>query len=192
MNKAGYTLIEILLTLAILAILGGISTISYQGYNKITLDHTKKDLHTAGKVFVKAVQNCIMATGGWRVEKATGDPDDSTDDIMPCNTGTDSSKLKKLLKFNCPKDAICTPHVNNSTHVNNKTKFYCLKISDNKKKLQILSFVNFNNPSHSEIYCWTGAGITLTNQHCKEKGSNVVARRTGGTTSPPKPKPCEW
>ena len=117
MHKAGFTLIECLLVCALLAILLGISTISY---NKWNLSFTKKDLHIAGKVFAKSFKNCISASGGWKIKKVNGT------DAFPCkiedsDPDTLKKKLKDRLNFACPKDATCDTHTHSDTHTNTDT-----------------------------------------------------------------------
>ena len=135
MNKAGYTLVEILIVLSILSIIGGISTISY---NKYIENFTKQDLHMAGKVFVRSVERCINAVGAWKVKN------NLNADIFPCKV-LDSTNLKSAFKFTCPAKSDCKPKYNTTS------EHYCLFIRTQNHSVVVR--INTNNISEYSIFC---------------------------------------
>ena len=147
-KNTGYTLIEILTTMAILSILSCVAYVSYQGY---TLSVHKKDLKTHAEIFARAVQNCISVNGKWSVRGLTQQGVPGAD-ITPCDTNVgdnieqENKKLKSILDFTCPAKAKCHTHTQN-----NNTCLYIQK-EVSGKKLLVISRVNYNT-RNVQIWC---------------------------------------
>ena len=153
-NKKGYTLIEILMVLTLIAIVSGIATISYRGYN---LSVNKKDLKLHGELFANMVKNCVYGFGGWQPNPG----------IFPCKAD-DTAQLKSKLTFTCPPDATCQAHTNPGD------KYYCLSIRKqvSGKKLQVLTRIPYNNPTDNQIWCGeVSAYIPEGGKTCKDSES---------------------
>ncbi len=173
MNRtAGYTLVEILLTIGILSIISGIAYVSYQDQ---TLRTNKNDLKLHAELFASAVKNCITISGGWKItllDSNTGIPDQANT-ATPCKAeGTPQKPLKDDLKeklnFTCPAGAEC------QTHTEDANESTCLSITKkvSGKYLQVLSRVSYSNKYPSQIWCGTmtseSAYLTLNRLTCKK------------------------
>ncbi len=182
-NK-GYTLIEILITLAMISVLSGIAYVSYQGY---TLSVAKKDLKLNGKLFVDSVSGCVSVNGDWEITFLTPAGLPGTNKEKPCDTHDsnpekEKGKLQSMLDFTCPPGATCFTHTNGTTH------YTCLEIRKevSGKKLQIVSRVNGEKPSEHQILCGeVSAYISLSDSTCQKNGdANLIA---GGLKDD-----CDW
>ena len=160
MTKAGYTLIEILVTLSLIAILIGIATISYNNY---VVSMTRKDMHNHGKVFVLSVQNCIAGAGGWTINRRDAANRNFKIPENPCDVSDpDPDEVKKNLKtklnFDCPfksDDPGVGANADCLAEFISNTKHYCLSIQREikGKKHQVFVNINPNNTSDYKIYC---------------------------------------
>lgn len=195
-NSLGFSLTEILVTLGLIAIVGSIATVSYRGYD---LSIAKKDLKNSGILFANALQNCITASGGWKINHP------SAGDIEPCQAGDetdstdDTEDLKKKLNYTCPEGATCKTHARSERGQNYPSGhskagqprtllwYYCLSIEKEVSGKTIQVFIRFplHKPSDYEIWCGEVTPTTIV----KIKQSNC---RGGveGTMNPLK-KSCE-
>ncbi len=166
--NAGYTLVEILVTIGILSIISGVAYVSYRDQ---TLRASKNDFKTHAKLFASSVKNCISINGGWEITLLKTDgtvptnADISSDSTRylkkPCEaTGTTQEALKKDLKkklgFTCPADATCiTQTRSNNKNDPAKHQYYCLSIQQevSGKKLQIITRVQWSQPHPYDIWC---------------------------------------
>ena len=146
-NRQGYTLLEITLTLGLLAIIAGISTISYRG---IVLSVAKDDLKLQGKLFIDAVQNCVKAKGGWKRKNS------QDNFIYPCKA-ENPADLKAKLGWTCPAEATCRlkDRTDDQAKTQSKHDYYCLSIEKevSGKKLQTLVRISKRKPSEYKISC---------------------------------------
>ncbi len=126
MTKTGFTLMEILVGVGILAILTSIATGTYRGYIQ---NVEKRALKDSGVLFATALNICIKSMG---------------EDPTPCNN------VFKL-NFTCPRHAVCDRPLF-STSKNG----ICLNIKQTKpsgKKLQVVTVVEMSNMSNYVQYC---------------------------------------
>ena len=131
-NQVGFTLLEVLIVIALLSIL---VSISFVGYRTVTKATELKNLKQLSELFPNALGNCI-ASSGWEVTRLDGTT------IKPCTT------IQKI-DYVCPEKATCTFH-NNDTD-----KYVCLNI---KKKIrgnqyEIHVIVNRNNRNDYKTLC---------------------------------------
>ena len=205
-SQFGFSLIEILISLAIMTILAGISTVSYRGYK---LNITKKMLKQSGDLFASAVQTCIFNVGGWEYTPATGSP------TTPCYA-TSPTELQSKLNFTCPVDATCRAWSNlNPSQPLDKYKYYCLSIEKevSGKKLQVFTRVAWHKPSVYEVLCgemqssympinhqgkcrrtaYNNLSAELTLVEDKKKADGTLDLNPDGTPKKVyKFKPCPW
>ncbi len=194
-KNAGYTLIEILVTIGILSIISGVA---YVSYNDQVLRANKNDLKIHAELFASSVKNCISINGGWSVGvlNSAGEPDGT---IKPCNTDdrTDPSKekdkLKSKLDFTCPADAECFTFTRTNKNPDDNKNFTCLYIEKevSGKKLQMISRVQWSNPSYYQILCGeVTAYVQKGPTTCKKsKHSHLV---TAGLADANGIKECNW
>ena len=173
-RKAGYTLVEILLTIGILSIISGVAYVSYRGY---TLDVNKKDLKLHAELFASAVKNCISISGGWKIELLTPSGESGGAPAYPCNThdndlDKEKEKLKSMLDFTCPADATCETYTHGNPGGGDKFKYHCLSIKKtvSGKYLQVLSRVSYKTGAY-QIWCKEGEAssdlVSLHDVTCK-------------------------
>ncbi len=190
MNKAGFTLIEILVGMGILAILTGIATVSYRGY---ILDVEKRELKNAGILFATAVNTCIKAKGWTRYRYTQGSetcptskPKDPCIAVQACKATT-SAELEKKLNFTCPAGATTCKVWTKENQTEERHKYHCLSIQKEVKgkKLQVVVRVSYVNPSNYQILCGDDMSDTdympLGSTTCK-KGRSQDLTRYGFTT----------
>ena len=190
MDKAGYTFIEMLCTMCLLAILLGISSISYNSWN---VSLKKKDLHTSGKVFAMAVKNCLANYGAWEINHPVAGS------VKPCEA--DSTELKDRLNFTCPKDATCETYSNKkdcSLHGNPESckkvnDYYCLSILKRKsgQNFQVITQVNRADPSKYNIWCGHARQDPAQDVNCKRGASRQIKMLVMGSYSGT-PEQCDW
>ncbi len=125
MSKAGFTLMEILVGVGILAILTSIATGSYRGYIQ---NVEKRALKDSGVLFATALNICIKSMG---------------EDPTPCNN------VAKL-NFTCPKNAYCPIILSTD-----KTGFCLNieQTKPSGKKLQVVTIFERSNMSNYVQYC---------------------------------------
>ena len=184
-RKAGYTLVEILLTIGILSIISGVAYVSYQDQ---TLRASKNDLKIHAELFASAVKNCISINGGWAIKLLDQSGAPSNNIVTPCEAkGNNQTELKEALKkkldFTCPAEADCFTF----TKINNapRHQYHCLSIQKevSGKKLQVLSRVSYKTPGEYQIWCGENLSsyLRLESGTCKKSefwsaGPNLTAK----------------
>ena len=180
--NAGYTLVEILLTIGILSIISGVAYVSYRGH---TLNANKNDLKIHAELFASAVKNCIAINGGrWAITLLKPDGTVPTDAEVsqyiktPCEARGTTQKaikddLKKKLDFTCPADATCETYTHGNPGGGDKFKYHCLSIKKtvSGKYLQVLSRVSYKTGAY-QIWCKEGEAssdlVSLHDGTCKK------------------------
>lgn len=171
-TNAGYTLVEITLTLALVGIMSGVATVSYVGTKS---SNEKRNLKNSAMLWYSAISTCI-ASNKWKECQICPPPPDpppqnycpasqecraGTQLVFPCEvTGSGQTEikknLKKLLRYNCPDKADCIIHTrSNSDTIAEKYQYHCLSIQKEVlgKKLQVITRVQWSNPSKFDMWC---------------------------------------
>ncbi len=221
-SRLGWTIVEILVTLSLIGIIGGIATVSYKGS---ILDSTKKNLNNAGKLFASAVNSCVQTSGGkWekkRFSKSTescGGKPEPCKEFNPCEVLSPASptpsdltalknNLKKKLGWTCPPKATCKTH--SKQHPELRHQYHCLSIEQevSGQKIQVLVRISRNNTADYQIWCnhqELSTFVPLKGTTCKRGGgfSEGQARFSGVLDKDGNPvkgglqslltSPCPW
>ncbi len=146
-NK-GFSLIEILVTLSLIAILSSIAVVNYTGYTKLV---ELRSLVTAGEVFVAKLNNCI-STSGWSVKKVDGTP------LAACykDTTNDADFIRETLEiigFTCPPDVTCKVVLDNATKKDASHICLDMRKTIRGKNYQLLITVEKDNRNHYRFAC---------------------------------------
>ena len=164
MNKKGFSLLEILVTLALASLVVGLSVVSTR---KATKNTNLSELKKSAKVFAGQFRNCVFVSGGWKLcNHSSGTCDDDDTDTTnnsiqacdPCtgetscdgsNATTAKDKLKEKLNFKCPSDTECRFY----THTNDQ--HFCLDMRKVLHGNNYQMFVNIDteNTDNYQIYC---------------------------------------
>ena len=168
MNKKGFTLLEVLIAVSLMAVLSGVSIV---GYNSIKDRVYKRELRKEVILFMSSLKTCINSSGGWSVEK----PDGTI--VTPCDSLDD-------IDYQCPsksnsKDDIACSFVNNGSN-----GFACFDISKTIGNTQhrLYGVVNIDNTSENNIVC--GQLSALSTSDCNfgyAFDSNDANKKTGGS-----------
>ena len=173
--NAGYTLVEIIMTLAVVGILTGVATVSHRGTK---IDNKKRELQSSSQMWWGNISTCIVASGGWKLCQPCKDPDDQTECppppqppaipecregtklVFPCKatglTQTDiKESLKKKLNYDCPQGANCHIFTHPTPQSGEEFQYHCLSIEKevSGKKLQIITRVQWSNTGIFAIWC---------------------------------------
>ena len=168
-NNIGYTLLEILVAISLLAILVSISFVSYRS---VTKNIALKNLKQVSELFPTTFNNCITSSG-WEIVR----PDKSV--IFPCSDSDSSTALKKI-DYTCPEGSTCVFHSNNTD------EYVCLnvqkKVRGNNYEIQVI--VNRNNKNDYKILC---SGKTASVAAPEGLNDNICKDATTSSYSP-----CDW
>ena len=206
MKKVGFSITEILVTIAVLTILAGVGADSYRSY---ILKTTKTKLNNSAKKFAFAVRSCIKEHGGWEVkrfskstESCPAGESEPCQKAYPCKAvkGADSleelkNKLIKKLDYTCPVGAVCKAHMHSNTTGADGFKYYCLSLEQavSGQKLQVLVKVPYHAPSKDQkIWCNNVSSyVELKDETCKRSivwGSNDNQQRLNTFLN----EGCDW
>ena len=168
MNKKGISTLEIVVTLAILAIISGIAIINTQ---KTLIESEKRSLYIKAETFASLAGSCIKLAGGWKLFR-------NGSAYYPCKASEANTieDLKKQLNFECPKGALCdtdTHHRGEGPTKRDHYMYYCLNIQKEQsgQKLQVLTIVHFHRPDSYQIWCGEVSDYTpFDDRVCRRKG----------------------
>ena len=136
MNKKGFTLLEILVTLALASLVVSLSVVSTR---KATKNTNLRELKKTAKVFAGQVRNCVFVSGGWKLCRKDSCSD--TEYIKACDPcyketscdGSNATKAKETLQsrlnFKCPAKTECRFY----THTTGDATYFCLRYAKNIK-----------------------------------------------------------
>ena len=149
-NNKGISLVEVLVTCGLLAIMGSIAVVNFGSYRDPV---EKSQLFQSAKLWSAKVKTCILNVGGWKIERpAGGNP-------RPCgvwcgpNSCPHKNKLKTKIGYDCPSEATCSVFTDTTGN-----EFYCFNIQKEKRGTKYQCIVHFNIKRHREkIYCGTPA-----------------------------------
>ncbi len=102
-NQKGISITEICVALCLVGIVAGVGLASFK---KTMRGADMSSLCDSARLFAVGAQNCMSASGGWKIKKLKSDgtlPADcstASDCITPCKATT-KAELKKKLSFNC-------------------------------------------------------------------------------------------
>lgn len=199
MNKSGYTLLEILLTVIIVSIIGAIATVSYRGY---ILTIEKKELKNLGVLFATTVNTCITKNRGWTRYRWTQGSEtcptiggetkkEPCIAVMGCKA-SNKAELKSKLNFTCPADATCNTHTRAHT-LEPKFRYTCLSIEKKAsgKKLQLIARIPYENPSDYQLLCGEMSSyVSLGPKTCKKHSDQIL--KDAELADESGIKPCPW
>ena len=186
-NQKGFSLTEIITTLAVAAIIMGVGSVQYGKYVKKT---DISNLCDKATLFAVGVRNCIVSSGGWEVKRfsqgtETCKPGESEPCIKmtPCKA-TDTAGLKKKLNFICPvKD---DPKTGEGCSAVATPDYYCLNMK--KDKVQVIVHLDVDSKDY-KVYSGEPATFeTVTPATCVKSPSYGISKdefcgtATGTTT----------